>query len=291
MNKEQNFSSMHTHTIFCDGNNDVETMCRTAHEKNLYAIGFSAHAPVEKQTGIKSEWCMKEEKVNEYVTEVLAAKDRWHGKLKVFLGMEVDFIKGKRSPLDSDITALNLDYIIGSVHYIFPENGAAPFTVDDSNEEFERGIKDGFKGEAENLMHCYYDAVLEMIDKGGFDILGHADLIKKNSQNKNLWPKENELRRQREVAAAASKKDLIIEINTGGINRKKINDVYPSLSFLHIINEYNIPVIITADAHCIEDLDKNYKIAIDTLLLADFKEHVLFNGKNITEQEWIKKKL
>jgi len=285
------FSSMHTHTIFCDGSGDVETMCRAAYKKKLYAIGFSSHAPVEKQIGKKSNWCMKEENVEKYLTEVRAAKERWQGKQKIFLGLEADYIKGMRSPLDSDIKALNLDYIIGSVHYIVPENGAQPFTVDGPAEELETGIKEGFNGDAEKMMHCYYDMQLEMIEQGGFDILGHADIIKKNTHNKNLWQHEKELIRQREVAKAAAKKGLVIEVNTGGINRKKINEVYPSLSFLKIMNEYHIPVIITADAHCSDDLDKNYTIAVKTLLLADFKEHVLFNGKNNTEFVWKKEKL
>ena len=291
MKTEQQFSSMHTHTIFCDGSDDVETMCRAAYEKKLYALGFSAHVPVEKQIGQKSEWCMKDENVDKYVSEVRAAKERWQGKLKVFLGLEADYIKGIRSPLDDDIKALNLDYIIGSVHFIVPKNGAAPFTVDGPEEEFEAGIKDGFNGNAEKLMHCYYDAMLEMINEGGFDILGHADIIKKNTQNKNLWPRESELLRQKEVALAAAKNNLVIEVNTGGINRKKTNDVYPSLSFLRIINEFCIPVIITADAHCSEDLDKNYEIAAETLLLADFKEHLIFDGRENEKVVWIKEKL
>jgi histidinol-phosphatase (PHP family) len=53
------FSSLHTHTVFCDGKDDVETMCRTAFEKGLAAIGFSAHAPIGK-TGIETDWNMKD---------------------------------------------------------------------------------------------------------------------------------------------------------------------------------------------------------------------------------------
>ena len=283
-------SSMHTHTIFCDGNDDVETMCRAAYEKNLFAIGFSAHAPIEKQIGRESEWNLKDEKVDEYVSQVLAAKKRWQGKLKVFLGYEADYIKGRRSPLDSDITALNLDYIIGSVHYIYPENGAAPFTVDDSKELFEKGLKDGFNGDAEKLMHCYYDAQLEMIQEGGFDILGHPDLIKKNSQDMNYWPQEIESCRQREIAQKISKTNIVIEINTGGINRKKTKDVYPSLSFLRIIKEFNIPVVITADAHSAEHINGNYDIALQTLEQAGINEHFLFNGNEKGKALWQKEK-
>jgi histidinol-phosphatase (PHP family) len=285
------FSSMHTHTLFCDGKDDVETMCRAAYEKKLFAIGFSAHAPVPKKTGIESNWNLKDERADEYIEEVLAAKRRWQGRLEVFLGYEVDYIKGLRSPLDSDIKALNLDYIIGSVHYIVHPNGAKPFTVDGSREEFTNGLNEAFGGDAQALMNYYYDAVTEMTVMGGFDILGHADLIKKNTLGGNFWTEESESRRQREVARAAAQTGIVAEVNTGGINRKKIHEVYPSLSFLRLFREYEVPVIITADAHRAEDINGNYEAAIQTLIYADFKEHALFYGKNNEKKLWKTEKI
>jgi len=293
----QKFCSLHTHTNFCDGKDDVETMCRAAYEQKMDSIGFSAHAPIEKQIGCKSDWNLKEDRVGEYVKEVLAAKERWQGKLKVFLGYEVDYIKGRRSPLDNDITELNLDYIIGSVHYLFPEDYTAKpsnvrfFTVDGPKEEFEEGIDRGFNGNAKALMHSYYDAQLEMIKMGGFDILGHPDLLKKNCNGKNYWAEEEELMRQKEIAIAVSKTNIIIEVNTGGINRNKIQDLYPSLSFLRIISELNIPVIITADAHKAEHISGNYNIALNTIKSANIKKHFVISEKNNNQIIWHKEEI
>ena len=291
------FSNMHTHTLFCDGKDDIETMCRAAFEKKLCAIGFSAHAPIEKQIGMESEWNLKDEKVDQYVEEVLAAKKRWLGKLEVFLGLEADYIKGARSPLDKDITSLNLDYIIGSVHYLIPENGAAPFTVDAPLHEFEKGLKEGFNGDAQELMRCYYDAVAQMVTEGGFDILGHADVIKKNCLGKNYWPQEAENSRHLEIArliAAGNvnkNTNIAVEVNTGGINRKKINEVYPSLSFLQLVREYEIPVIITSDAHNAYDINGNYVTAVNTIRNANILEHVIYKGKNNRLPVWEKRKI
>jgi histidinol-phosphatase (PHP family) len=280
------FTSLHTHTIFCDGKDDVETMCRVAHNKGLAAIGFSAHAPITKQTGIASDFNLSDDKVDEYVAEVLAAKRRWQGKLNVYLGYEVDYIKGLRSALDRDIKELALDFTIGSVHYIVHPNGAKPFTVDGLPEEFNGGLSEAFGGDARALMHYYYDAVAEMIAIGGFDILGHADLIKKNCQNKNYWPQEDEFQRQKEIAAAVSSAGLTVEVNTGGINRKKTSDVYPSLPFLRLLRQRNVPVMITADAHTANDLDGNYPTACQTLLDAGYTSHVVFEGRTGGKPLW-----
>jgi histidinol-phosphatase (PHP family) len=299
MSKTPLFSSLHNHTIFCDGKDDIETMCRAAFEKKLCAIGFSAHAPITKKTGIESDWHLKDDKFEEYVEQTLAAKKRWHGKLEVLLGFEVDYIKGLRSAMDSDITAVNPDYLIGSVHYLIPPNGKLvqvdkllkPFTVDGPHEEFSQGLNEGFGGDAQALMHSYYDAVAEMTALGGFEILGHADLVKKNCLGKNYWPKESEEGRQREIARAAAKAGIIAEANTGGINRKKINELYPSVTFLRFFREYNVPVIITADAHCAEDIASSYDIAAQTLLSADFSDHVIFLQKKSKKIIYKKEKL
>jgi histidinol-phosphatase (PHP family) len=299
MKKNPRFSSLHNHTIFCDGKDDIETMCRAAFEKKLCAIGFSAHAPITKKTGIESHWHLKDDKFEGYIDQVLAAKKRWRGKLEVLRGFEIDYIKGLRSALDRDITEVNPDYLIGSVHYIIPANGAKPFTVDGSQEELTQGINEGFNGDAQAFMNSYYDAQLEMIALGGFDILGHADLIKKYCFGKYLWTEEIEICRQKEIARAvgdaignaAGKAGVIAEVNTGGVNRKKINEVFPSETFLRFFHENNVPVIITADAHCAQDIKGNYDTAVKTLLSAGFSEHVIIFRKNEKKIKYIKEKL
>ncbi|MCL2209785.1 MAG: histidinol-phosphatase [Treponema sp.] len=295
MKNEHFLTSMHTHTNFCDGQDDIETMCAAAYEKKLLTIGFSSHAPITKKTGIKGDWLMKDNLIYEYVDQVLAARKRWKGKLEVLLGFEIDYIKGLRSALDIDIKSLNPDFLIGSVHFIIPANGAQPFTVDGPMGEFSAGLNDGFNGDGNALMNCYYDALAEMITLGGFEILGHADIIKKNcltdGTQSNLWLAENEAHRQAEISHIAAEKHIIAEINTGGINRGKINDVYPSLTFLRLFKEKNVPVIITSDAHRAEDLCGNYEYALKTLNNAGIKNHVIITGMNKQKIIWHLKEL
>jgi histidinol-phosphatase (PHP family) len=284
-------SSMHTHTLLCDGRDDVETMCRIAQAKGLSAVGFSAHGPVFKKTGLKTDWHLPDEQLDTYIAEVLAARQRWQGKLAVYVGLELDYIKGLRSALDSDIGALNLDYIIGSVHYVVPQNGAGPFTVDGPPDEFEKGIREGFGGDMEALLHSYWDAMAEMIALGGFDILGHADIVKVNIRDQSRFSVESETCRHAEIALAAARAGLVVEVNTGGLNRGRTQDTYPSLPFLRLFREQGVPAMITADAHCAADLDGHYGIAMRTLLAAGYTEHVLFEGRDNGKAVWRREKL
>jgi histidinol-phosphatase (PHP family) len=286
------YSCIHTHTDFCDGKGDVESFCRKALEKGFGSLGFSAHAPIFKKTGMVTDWHMKDERLEAYLDEVRAAQRRWEGRLSVYLGLEVDFIPGLMGPGDKDYQDMGLDYIIGSVHYVVPPKGA-PFTVDGSPEELEQGVREGWGGDAWGMVNAYWDNLEVMLRAGGLDVLGHPDLIKKNNPRNRWFSEEDGFYRQRTLAAAAlaSQTGVTPEINTGGMNRKKLSVPYPSLPFLRLFREYGVPMVINADAHRAEDLDGHYREAREALLAAGYTETALFAGRKDGLARWRFEKL
>jgi histidinol-phosphatase (PHP family) len=54
---------------------------------------------------------------------------------------------------------------------------------------------------------------------------------------------------------------VIVEINTGGIARGAIDDVYPSRDFLSALNARGAPVMINSDAHSADGLDHSFERA------------------------------
>ncbi|MCL2127291.1 MAG: histidinol-phosphatase [Treponema sp.] len=280
----QNFSSLHTHTVFCDGRDDVETMCRAAFAKGLASLGFSAHAPVDN-TGLESCWHMKAGRLGEYIEQVSAARRRWEGKITIYLGLEVDYVKGLRSPLDRDIQELGLDYLIGSVHYLVPPRGA-PFTVDAPAEEYKKGLSEGYGGDAGAMLDAYWDAVAEMASLGGFDIAGHLDLYKKNTGALPNPESANAERRAEEIARALSSGGIAAEVNTGAMNRGFLSETYPSPAILRLLRLHNVPAVVSADAHEAKDLDGHYREARQALLSAGYAEHVLFEGRSGGKPVW-----
>jgi histidinol-phosphatase (PHP family) len=286
------FSCLHTHTFFCDGKDDVETYCRRAWEKGYHSLGFSAHGPVTGKTGLTTDWNLPESRLEAYLDAVREARRRWEGKLRVYLGLEVDYIGGLMGPADRDYRDLGLDYLIGSVHYIIPPHGA-PFTVDGSREELDRGLEEGFGGDGEALTHCYWDQVAAMIRAGGFDILGHADLIKKNNRPPGTVgaffdPADpGYLQRAGEIAAlAGARAGMVVEVNTGGLNRGKVNETYPSPAMLRLFRAERVPALITADAHRAQDLDGHYGEALEAMRQAGYREMVLFEGREGDRPRW-----
>ena len=283
---------IHTHTTFCDGKDDVETLCREAYRKGLSSLGFSAHAPITKKTGFESSWNMSEDRLPEYLESVRAAKKRWEGKLPVYLGLELDFIAGLMGPADRDYPDMGLDYIIGSVHYVIPQKGE-PFTVDDTTENVERFIKESFNGDPLAMVDLYYDALSAMIRAGGFDLLGHPDLVRKNNSGSRLFSEDDDFYKKKSapIAPLMAGAGIPAEVNTGGMNRGKIKDCYPSPALLRLFRENQVPMVINADAHNAADLDGHYKEAREAMLTAGYTETVLFQGRKDGRPVWESQKL
>jgi histidinol-phosphatase (PHP family) len=195
-------------------------------------------------------------------------------------------------PADKDYLELGLDYIIGSVHFIFPPRGE-PFTVDDSAETVYRGIKEGFGGDPGGMLEAYLDSEEAMIRAGGFDLLGHPDLVKVNKSGlKNLGCElaleDDDYYRSKTASLAGLLAEMSVpaELNTGGLNRGRIKECYPSSSFLKLFRERNVPIVINADAHRAEDLDGHYTEAREALLSAGYIETLIFQGRKNGRAVW-----
>jgi histidinol-phosphatase (PHP family) len=157
--------------------------------------------------------------------------------------------------------------------------------VDDSAEEFERNMERHFPGDGEGMAETYWDAVEEMIALGGFDILGHLDLAMKNNQDGRYFAPKGERYRNRiaRVAALAARSGAVAELNTGGLNRGRTREPYPSPELLRLLRLEGARITITADAHEPAHLGGHYDLARRLLAEAGYTETVEFEGKG---QPW-----
>ena len=288
---------IHTHTNFCDGSDEIEAYCLAARRKGLASLGFSAHSPIFRKTGLRNDCNMNDDRLEEYIDSVHAAKKRWEGILPVYLGLEIDFIPGLMGPADRDYRDLGLDFIIASVHYVIPPRGE-PFTVDDSYEIVSGGIKEGYGGDPMGMVEAYFKSEEAMIRAGAFDVLGHPDLVKKNNAGPpfcgpGFFSEEDSFYQSMTASLAAlmAGKSFRAEVNTGGINRGKIKNCYPSLPFLGLFLKHGVQMVINADAHRAEDVDGHYSEARSAMLAAGYTETVLFAGRKDEGAVWESEKL
>jgi histidinol-phosphatase (PHP family) len=269
---------LHTHTAYCDGEGTVEEYCAAAVDKGFSAIGFSAHAPLARDT----DWHLPIERFAEYCADVNAARVKWAGRLSVYLGLEADYIEGAASPARWDKEKYGLDYIIGSVHYVPTPKGVL-LEVDGSRESFRELVYGHFAGDTLEVARVYFACLKKMVQEGGFDILGHFDLVKKNNRDSAFFLFDDPVYQEaaRDAAALvvqAQKTDgFAVEVNTGAIARGTYPDTYPSVTVLRMLT--GVPFIITTDAHRPVHLGAGYDRAIANLREAGCGETAFFEGR------------
>jgi histidinol-phosphatase (PHP family) len=152
--------------------------------------------------------------------------------------------------------------------------------VDDEAAVFGQNVAKHFSGDGEALMDAYWDAVEGMLRTGGFDILGHLDLIRKNNPRGEYFDTQGDRyrRRLRQIAPLAARCGAVVEVITGGLNRGKTADPYPSLELLGLLWGEGARVTITSDAHEPAHLGGYYDVARESLLRAGYTETVEFEG-------------
>jgi len=238
-------TNYHGHCAYCDGQGALEEYIIKAIELNMEAIGISSHAPVPFVT----DWTMPAYKLDQYVDELEALKHKYQNKIKVYRALEVDYIPGLVGPGNDEIKAANLDYTIGSVHFVGQLNDGTHWAIDGSVDSFKKGLNEIFNGDVKRAVSRYYELQREMLLKATPDIIGHMDKIKMHNKSLNLFD-ENEswyIDEVHQTIELIKKTGVIIEINTKAYFRD--GHLFPGPEHWAKIKELGIPVTINSDAH------------------------------------------
>ena len=263
--------NLHTHTDFCDGKDTAEEMVIAAIEAGCRTLGFSGHSYLE--FGV--DWCMTEEGTREYIKEVKRLKRKYADKIEIALGTECDYF--------SKICANDYDYIIGSVHYV--QKNGVNIPVDDTREKVVSYIKELYSGDALAYARVYYACFADLKDKTNCDIAGHLDLIVKFNANNSIFDEECTVYRKYALAVLDSllERDVIIELNTGGISRGFRRDPYPAAFLLERIAEKKGRITITSDCHSKNNILYHFPQAVEFAKSAGiYTAEVIENGEFAT---------
>ena len=236
-------TNYHTHTTFCDGKNTAEEMVLSAIDKGLSEIGFSVHSPLP----FKSDWAIRDERVNEYISTLSELKEKYKERIKIYIGIEQDYY--------SINDTSKFDYIIGSVHYIYKNGEYLP--LDLSAEATKENIDKYYGGDAIAYCEDYYKLVADIYNRTKCQIIGHFDLITKFNERLPLI--DTNCQRYKNAVNSALKLLLdtpaIFEINTGAISRGYRTSAYPESWILHDIAKSGKPFVVNSDSHNVDTID------------------------------------
>ena len=243
MSKIKQRVDLHNHTSLCNhANGTTEEYIKRAIELGIDVFGFSDHAPMPFDPRYRMDISQKDF----YENDIKLLKEKYKNDIEILLAYEVDFMQDKTLMLD-EILKANVDYLIGSVHFIQEKNNSL-WGFD--NPEFIGKYKEK---NIDDIWIDYFKAIEELAKSRLFDVVGHLDLIKvfKYLPNKDIKSIANKAMKE------IKKANMVIEINAAGL-RKPIKQTYPSKELLQQAFELDIPITFSSDAHEIEQIGFKY---------------------------------
>lgn len=218
---------IHNHTVLCNhAEGSVDAYVEKAISEGIDVFGFSDHAPMH----FDPKYRMSFEQMEEYRSMVLNAKRKYAEQIDVLFAYEVDYLPGY---MDERVLNADVDYLIGSVHFIDKWGFDNPEFIGRYEHE-----------DINHIWREYFKLIEELANSRHFDIIGHLDLIKVFK----FMPTDPISEIAAPAINAIKQADMAIELNVAGY-RKPIGEAYPSRELLEMAFELDIPITFGSDAH------------------------------------------
>ena len=252
--------TLHTHTSGFDGKNTIAEMVACAQSMGFNTVGISNHFIVHPNIkhskmysfsvhgGYSNIYASDFDEVLSRFIPHYAELDKIQAQtpdIKILRGMEVDFFDNPkwRTGFEKCISILKPDYIIGSCHFIEYNNTLL------NSHDWQNADSD-FQ---DILLKTYWSNIARAAQTGIFNWMAHLDLPKKA----NIGKSEKWAKYENAAVDTIGKSGTAIEINTGHY-RPYCYEPYPSNRILQMVSDYDIPVLISDDAHAVSQIGRHF---------------------------------
>ena len=246
-----------------------------AQKRGISEIGVTEHCHKFQQfktafaylkEGVDSYEYMRQWLKNDFQTSLddyleLLTKAQQKG-IPVKIGLEVDYLSDTEAEIKEILSNYSFDYIIGSVH-IIGKWGFDYYPQAWQNQDVYQAYK--------NYYAVLYDAVCCDL----FDIIAHFDLIKVFGHHSSISMDQV----VDTVLKAMSRRNTCMEISTAGL-RKPVKEIYPTEAILQKAFTYQIPIVISSDAHYPEDVGADWERATKLARRCGYKEYRVFSQRH-----------
>jgi len=249
---------LHNHTVRCNhAEGSIDDYIQRAIELDIDIYGFSEHAPMDFDEGYRLAF----DEMEAYTHDILTAREKYKNDIEILLGYEVDWLPGH---MDDRVLNANVDYLIGSVHFI------DKWSFD--NPEFIGGWKDR---DIDEIWQAYFEATETMAQSGKFDIVGHFDLIKVFK----YLPKQDVRLLAKNALKAIKQSGMVMELNAAGL-RKPVEEIYPSKVLLEEAYALGIPITFGSDAHAPDQVGYGYNQVVALAQEVGYDKAVTFKDRD-----------
>ncbi len=255
-------ASYHNHSNFSDGKGPIAELLSHARSLGVEELGVSDHLTLHP-SGQPVSWSMCPHRLGEYLREArgLASRSRSSGGPLLRVGLEVDWFDGQESVIRETLAGLDLDFVIGAVHFV------GEIAIDSSRTIWERLTQ----GRVDEVFHGYWVGVKKMAQSRLFGIAAHLDLPKKFG----FSPRCDLSGVIDETLDAIAEAGMVVELNTAGWHCL-CREPYPGLSILRRCRARDIGVTISSDAHDPRHIVRDFGEAAGCLRSAGYDEVARF---------------
>ena len=221
-----------------------------------------------------------------YKKEFYRLKEKYAGQIELFLGLEVDCVEGVFDARSDLYDMSDIEYKIGSVHYLDPLPEGGFFSVDGKFYNFQQRLNEIYNGDIRIATKRFFEISSNMVRKSGFEIVGHLDKISQNGMNcpdfniKEKWY----INLVTDYLELIKQQNLIVEINTKSYLDFGIT--YPDVQFFPIIKELGIPVMVNSDCHYPDKITDGFKEVYKLLKKVGFERTMELTQKGWEEVEF-----
>ena len=262
----------HLHNDYStDGRGSTEEVCEAALQLGFSEICLTNHAEMlNPETG---EWELDLVEARERFEQLQHEIERLqpdYPDLRILLGAEFEYRPDWVETLDALVDSVDFDMIIGSVHAVAGEQISGG---GGAGEYFKKRDLDEAYGR-------YFEELDRMLDWGGFDIVGHFDLVKRFGSkfygSYRVKAFEPQIRALLEKMVA---KGLGLEVNTSGVVQAPA-EPYPGLEILQLARDVHVATVtIGTDSHVPTSFEQGWEVGELTLRQAGFTELTLFSHR------------
>ena len=270
----------HLHNQYsADGRGSAEQTIQSAIDLGFDEICFTNH--VEALDPESGEWTVDLVEARERFEHQQHEVERLqpeYPELRILLGAEYEYRPDWVETLDALTDSVDFDMIIGSVHVV------------DGHQVSGGSVGGYFKdSDISDTYGRYFEIVEEMLEWGGFDVVGHLDLVKRFGAKYygpfDVSPFESQVRGILDKMVA---KGLGLEVNTSGVVQAPA-EPYPGLDILKWAKEANVATVtIGTDSHVPTSFEQGWEVGDLLLRRAGFTEITLFSHrirKNVPIEE------
>ncbi len=220
-------ANYHTHTPRCGHAEGTEReYAEAALEAGLTLLGFSDHSPYFFPGGYRSRVRMTPDQFPDYVTTVRSLQKEYEGRLRIPVGLEMEYYPKLLPELMPLLREYPVDYLILGQHFL-------------GNEVGEHYSGRATADKQHLIQFC--NQTMDAMQTGLFTYFAHPDILNYAGDDQAFY--RQQIRR---LCQEAKQCGIPLEINLLGMLELKH---YPDNRFWEIAAEENCDVILGRDAH------------------------------------------